>query len=170
MRAYSKWTEETNMKQQRMTYKELEQKVIANRATIRTTKDLDLKRKRPVERKVRLHTAEMRAPLTFVVVRAATIDVFVPDFRFKRIGGYPLVARIFRHDVVVPVKQNGRSARHSRRLAVNERIAFRLDLARRHSELGLQKLDDPIGGFDHVRFVFFLRANTGNTQNFEPLF
>ena len=33
------------MKQQRMTYKELEQKVIANHATIRTTKDLDLKRR-----------------------------------------------------------------------------------------------------------------------------
>ena len=33
------------MKQQRMTYRELEQKVIANRATIRTTKDLDLKRR-----------------------------------------------------------------------------------------------------------------------------
>ena len=43
--ATPKKTEETNMKQKRMTYKELEQRVIANRATIRTTKDLDLKRR-----------------------------------------------------------------------------------------------------------------------------
>jgi hypothetical protein len=43
--ATPKKTEGKNMKPNTMTYKQLEQKVIANRAILRTTKDLDLKRR-----------------------------------------------------------------------------------------------------------------------------
>ena len=88
--------------------------------------ELDVHRQPAVLLQVRFDRLEVHEHLALVVGRAARVDLAVADGRLER-RRLPEVERIDRLHVVVAVEEDRRRARRAEPVAVDDRIARRLD-------------------------------------------
>ena len=112
---------------------------------------------------VRFDRLEVHEHLALVVGRAARVDLAVAD---RRLEGrrLPQVERIDRLHVVVPVKQNRRRLRRAEPVAVDDRIARRLDEADVLQADAAHLVGAPLGAALHVAGVLGQRADARNRQ------
>ena len=88
--------------------------------------DLHVHRQAAVLLHVRLDRLEVHEDLALVVGRAARVDLAVADRRLER-RRHPEIQRIDRLHVVVAVEQDRRRVRRAEPVAVDDRIARRVD-------------------------------------------
>ena len=125
--------------------------------------ELDVHRQAAVLFQMRLDGLEVHEHLALVVGRAARVELAVADGGLER-RRLPQVERIHRLHVVVPVEEDGRRARRAQPVAVDDRVARRVD------ELHVLETDAPhliaapLRAAPHVRGVLGQRADAGNRQ------
>ncbi len=124
--------------------------------------ELDVAPQRP-GRHQRLERFDVHESLPLVVVRSASPDPAVADHRFERFGR-PLVDRIHRHHVVMPVDQHRRCLRRDDPFAVDDRIAVRSENLGPRGSGPPQRLAQPLRTAHHIRPMRRLGADRRNAQ------
>ena len=112
---------------------------------------------------MRLDGFEVHEHLALVVSRSSRVDLAVPDGCLER-RRRPQLERVHGLNIVVTVEQDRRSARRFKPIAVDHRIAGRLD------ETHVLETDTPhfsrapFGAPAHVGCVLWQRRNTWNRE------
>ena len=119
---------------------------------------LQIHRERAAILHVCFNCLEMDKNLTFIVGRAASIEIVPADCCLKR-RGRPKIQGVNGLDVVMTIEQHGRLTGSSHPFAVDNRMAFRFeDLNVLHSD-GAHMIRDPLRTSPHVGIMILLRAH-----------
>ena len=111
--------------------------------------DLDVHRQAAVLLQVRLDRLEVHEDLSLVVGRAAGVDLAVANRRFER-RRLPQLERVHRLHVVVAVEEDRRRARGAEPVAVDHRIAGRVDQPDVVQADAPHLVGAPVGAAPHV--------------------
>ncbi len=140
-----------------------EVEVRAARLLLALEDDLHVDRQTAGLSKVRLDGLEVNEELALVVGGAAREQLLVADGRLER-WRRPLVERIDRLDVVVAVDEHRRRPRGAEPLAIDDRMAWRVDESRAFEPDGAHVLCHPLGAAADVTGVFGNGADARNGQ------
>ncbi|MEJ7666445.1 MAG: hypothetical protein WKG07_46485 [Hymenobacter sp.] len=125
--------------------------------------ELHVDRQVAVLLQMRLNRLEVHEDLALVVGRAARVDLAVANRRLER-RGRPQVKRIDRLHIVVAVEQDGRRARRSEPLAIDDRMPRCFLEARILESDALEFFGGPFGCLADVTFVFRKRADARDRE------
>ncbi len=118
---------------------------------------------------MRFDRLEVHEDLALVVGRAARVDLAVADRGLER-RRFPQVHRIDRLHVVVAVEEDGRRAFRAQPVAVDDRIAWRVDQAHVAEADAAHLVGGPLGAAADVGGVLRQRADAGNREILLELF
>ena len=125
--------------------------------------ELDVERQAAVLLQMRLDRLDVHEHLTLVVGGAARVNLAVTHRRFEGRAG-PQIDRIDWLHVVVPVEENRRFARRIEPVAVDDRIARRVDEPHvLHAHL-LQRISRPLRRAAHIGRVLRQRADARDRE------
>ena len=128
----------------------------------------DVARERPVDREQRLDRRERREDLALVVGDAARVEAAVAHLGLERRRGPELVRRRGL-DVVVAVDEDGRRALGVEPLAVDDRVAARLEQADALEADPLEVAEEPPRSGVHVGGVLGRGADARDAQELAQL-
>ena len=125
--------------------------------------DLDVHRQPAVLLQVRFDRLEVHEDLALVVGGAARVDLAVAHGRLER-RRLPQIERVDRLHVVVAVEENRRRARRAEPVAVDDRIARRVDEPDVLQADAAHLVGAPFGAPLHVGRVLGQRADARNRE------
>ena len=125
--------------------------------------ELDVERQAAALLQVRLDRLDVHEHLALVVGGAARVDLAVAHGRLERRAG-PQLDRIDRLHVVVAVEEDRRLAGRVQPVAVDDRVAGRVDQPDVLQAGRPQRLGRPLGGAAHVAGVLRQRADARESR------